>query len=155
MRTQHSHSNRIRDRWRRWRLLRWRRRSCRCNRRRRRRFRSRCQRRWRWRCRFRDFCYRSNQNLVVRIDPVWIDNVLIHFPQLWPQLRILHHLPGDPRQSFSLCNDVGFKLIGIGRHRIRTDVPVRLLCQILRWRSLHRGCRSLGKDRNCDQQRDC
>jgi len=88
--------------------------------------------------RFNKRCYRPNQNPVVRIDPVWIDDVFVLLPKLRPQPWVLQNFARNPGQDFALLHEVNLKLVRVRRIPIRTDVPVRTNRQGLRRWTLFR-----------------
>ena len=62
--------------------------------------------------RFSDLRHRTNENLVIRINPMRIDDVLVLLPELRPESRIFHDFGRDPRQRVPCFNGINFELFG-------------------------------------------
>ena len=67
-----------------------------------------------------------------------IDDVLVLFPELRPQSRVLERFSRNSRQSLALFYDMDFEVVRIGRILIRAHVPIRPNRQILGRRPLLR-----------------
>ena len=114
----------------------------------------------------RDPGNRSYENLVVWIDPVWIDDVFVLLPNLWPEPTVLQNFLRNCPQSVPADYNAKFEVLRVFGIRVGAEVAVGKLGQVLGGRSLSRcrcgGSRSLflsgwslflSKSRDCKQKR--
>ena len=87
---------------------------------------------WRWGLDFRNAPNRADQDLIVRVDPVRIDDVLVRFPKLRPEVGVREVLFGNLPERIGVADDMHDKLFRSSGILIRRQASVGAFCHVRR-----------------------